>query len=336
MSSVHKNFDELCSLDNVFNAWKIFRRGKTRKKDVMNFEVHVEDNLFKLHEQLQDGTYTHSPYSHFVVFDNKKRDIYKAEIKDRIVHQIVYEYLLSLFEPIFITDSYASRICKGQYKAICALRYFIKLTRGRNNTSYVLKCDVKKYFDTIDQNILLEIIEQKIIHTGKDENSIKIRNIIKEIVFSYTSTIGTNKGIPLGNVTSQIFANIYLNVLDQYIKKELGCRYYVRYNDDFVIVSKNKQELEKIREKIVMFVKKKLSLDIPIEKTSIRKVKWGIDFLGFTILPNVMLLRDKTKQKLYEHINRKNIHSYMSILKQCDSYTLRNKILALERLAEDW
>lgn len=300
----------------------------------MNFEMHLEDNLSDLSEQLRIGTYKHLPYKHFQIFDNKKRDIYKAEIRDRIVHQIVYDYLLLLFEPSFISDSYASRIAKGQYMAINAFRYFIKLAGGSNNCC-VLKCDVRKYFDNIDHGILLGILEEKIIYKNENSKSEKILKIIQEIIFSYNSS-GMNKGIPLGNVTSQIFANIYLNILDQYVKKEFRCRFYVRYNDDFVIVSNNKKELEKIREKIIIFVRKKLSLEIPIEKTSIRKIAWGVDFLGFTILPNAILLRDKTKNKIYSNISQKNIHSYFSILKQCNSHNLQSKILAMEKLAQDW
>ncbi len=320
MNIVHKSYDELFSLDNIFRAWEIFRRGKASKADVMDFEMHLEDNIFCLFEQLHNSQYKHSPYKYFQIFDNKKRDIYKAEVRDRIVHQIIYEYLLLLFKPIFIRDSYASLIDKGQYHAINAFRYFTKLAMGHKNNCYVLKCDVRKYFDNIDQNILFSLIKEK-ISCGK------ILGIIKEIMSSYDS-IHLGKGIPLGNVTSQIFANIYLNVLDQYVKHEQKCRFYVRYNDDIVIVSRNKVELEKIRDKIIVFVKYKLSSEIPFEKTSIRKIGWGMDFLGFTILSKAVLLRDKTKNKMYSNINQENIHSYFSILKHCNSYNLRKKIIS--------
>ena len=111
----------------MFCAWKIFRRGKTAKNDVMDFEMNLEDNIFSLCEEVKNNAYRHSSYTHFQIFDNKKRDIYKAEVKDRIIHQIIYDYLSSLFNPSFIADSYASRIYKGQYKAIDTFRYFIKL-----------------------------------------------------------------------------------------------------------------------------------------------------------------------------------------------------------------
>lgn len=328
MIIVHKNFDELFSLNNIFEAWKKFRRGKSGKKDVMNFEMHLEDNLFCLYEDLHKGAYEHLPYKYFQVFDNKKRDIYKAEARDRIVHQIIYDYLLLLFEREFISDSYASRINKGQYKAVNAFRYFIKLVHGSHKQCFVLKCDVRKYFDSIDQGVLLNLIKEKIICE-------KTISIIEEIISSYVFS-EDGKGVPLGNITSQIFANIYLNVLDQYIKKELRCRFYVRYNDDFVIISESKGKLEKMKNKIIFFAKEKLLLSIPQEKTSIRKINWGIDFLGFSVLPRAILLRNKTKNKIRQNISQKNIHSYFGILKHCDSYNLKMKILSIDKFAEIW
>ena len=324
MNIVHKNYDELFSLNNIFKAWGKFRRGKTGKNDVMNFELHLEDNLFYLYEDLRSGVYKHSSYKYFQIFDNKKRDIYKAEVRDRVVHQIIFDYLLLLFEPEFISDSYASRVNKGQYKAINTFRYFIKLVHSDYKPCFVLKCDVRKYFDSIDQNTLLNLIKEKIVCE-------KTLEITKEIISSHVSS-DLRKGVPLGNITSQIFANIYLNALDKYIKKKLGYRFYVRYNDDFVIVSESSKKLEEIRIKIILFAKEKLLLDVPIEKTSIRKIDWGIDFLGFTILPEAVLLRNKTKNKMYANISPRNAYSYFGILEHCNSYNLKRKILSMEKL----
>lgn len=325
MNIVHKNYNELFNLNNIFEAWRKFRRGKTGKNDVMDFELHLEDNLFCLYEDLRNGSYKHSSYKYFQIFDNKKRDIYKAEVRDRIVHQIIYDYLLSLFEPEFISDSYASRINKGQYKAINAFRYFIKLARNDHKSCFVLKCDVRKYFDSINQNTLLNLIKEKIIC---EKTFVTIKEIISSYVFS-----GYGKGIPLGNITSQIFANIYLNTLDKYVKKELKCRFYVRYNDDFLILSESSKKLEEVRTKVTLFVKDKLFLDIPLEKTSIRKIAWGVDFLGFTVLSKAVMLRNKTKNKMYSNINPQNAHSYFGILKHCNSYNLKKKIFSMEKLS---
>lgn len=292
----------------------------------MDFELHLEDNLFCLYKDLRRFAYRHSLYKHFQIFDNKKRDIHKAEVRDRVVHQIIYDYLISLYEPEFISDSYASRVGKGQYRAISAFRYFVKIAQYNHQPCFVLKGDVKKYFNSIDQRILLNLIREKVIDD-------KTFTVVKEIIDGYVfSEFG--KGIPLGNITSRIFANIYLNVLDQYVKKELKCRFYVRYNDDFIIVSESYEELEEIKTKIILFVKEKLFLEIPIEKTSLRKIGWGIDFLGFTILPEAVLLRNKTKNKMYSNINLQNFCSYFGILQHCNSYNLKRKILAMEKFNE--
>lgn len=308
----------------MFSAWEIFRRGKTRKKDVMDFEMHLEDHIFSLYEEVKNGTYKHSSYTYFQIFDNKKRDIYKAEVRDRIIHQIVYDYLLTCFEPDFISDSYASRKDKGQYRALKTFCYFVKLANGRGRECSVLKCDVRKYFDNVEHARLLDFIKEKV----KCE---KVLKIIKEIIESYHSSELLQKGIPLGNITSQVFANIYLNALDHYVKEDLRCRFYIRYNDDIVIVFENDKNAVNIRDKVILFVKQKLFLDIPIQKTSIRKIRWGVDFLGFVVLPHAILLRDKTKNKIYTNIKRKNMHSYLSILKHCNSFNLKTKILSLEK-----
>jgi retron-type reverse transcriptase len=328
MSTIHKSYDELFSLDNIFYAWRLFRRGKYSKTDVMNFELHLEDNIFSLFLDLQNHTYKHSSYSHFQIFDNKKRDIYKAEVRDRLVHQIIYDYLVFLFEKEFISDSYASRLDKGQYKAINVFRYFVKLNDYDSRGCFVLKCDIRKYFDSIDQNILLNLIRKRVLNN-------EIFVVIEEIVCSYNFS-EKSKGIPLGNITSQIFANIYLNELDRYVKKELKCRFYVRYNDDFVIINKSRLVLEKIRNKIIGFVGNELHLNIPLEKTSVRNIDWGIDFLGFTILPKAILLRNKTKNKIYVNISLKNIHSYFGILNHCNSYKLKTKLLSKMAICDDF
>ena len=204
-------FDKLFSLVSIFNAWRKFRLGKARKSDVMFFEYHFEDALFSLYEDIISGKYHHSSYEFFQIFDNKKRDIFKAEVRDRIIHQIIYDYLLSIYEPIFISDSYSSRRNKGHHKAVNALRYFIKLaSSGNKERCYVLKCDIKKYFDNVDQDILLGFIHEKVWCP-------KVMSVIREVVESYNrkdserQTI-KGRGIPLGNITSQIFANIYIYI----------------------------------------------------------------------------------------------------------------------------
>lgn len=307
----------------------MFKRGKSKKKDVMDFEMHLEDSIFTLHEEVLEGRYRHSLYTQFQVFDSKKRNIFKAKVRDRVMHQILYNYLVSVFEPHFIADSYASRKSKGQYKALETFCYFTRLASYGRRECTVLKCDVKKYFDNIDHVVLLNLIQEKVTCT-------KILGLIKEILSSYHANGRSQKGIPLGNITSQIFANVYLNTLDQYVKDVLRCRFYIRYNDDIVLVFQNDENCISTRDAIRCFAKEKLLLDIPIEKTSIRKLRWGVDFLGFVFLSNGMLLRNATKQKIYAHIHTENRHAYLPILQHCNAFNLKTKIMASDRLIEEW
>jgi len=279
----------------------------------MSFERHLENNLFDLHYALKSGIYEHDGYQFFQVFDSKKRDIYKAEVKDRVVHQITYDYLCDIYEKVFISDSYSSRIGKGTINAINIFKYFSKLS---DNNSYVLKCDIRKYFQSVDQKILTTILSDKI----KDE---KIMQIIEKIISSFEFG-----GIPLGNVTSQIFANIYLNELDRFVKKELKIRFYIRYNDDFVIFDDRKEKLAKYLVLIREFLIEKLKLEIPENKSEIRHLKHGMEFLGYKIFPDHVLLREQTKAKIFNKISRININSKLAVLKHCNSYNLRQKLLS--------
>lgn len=305
----------------MLNYWDDLRRGKSGKKDIMEFERHLEDNLFDLQEKLSDFKYSHGVYDHFVFYDSKRRDIHKAMIKDRIVHKIIYDLLVKIYEPSFIKDSYSSRKEKGTHKAVKSLRYFLKLSGGTNSVVFILKCDVKKYFDSVNHGVLFNLVKKKI----HDED---VLEVIKNIIFSFDLADNEGRAIPLGNVTSQIFANIYLNELDDFVKDKLRTRFYVRYNDDFVIVSKNREKLESWRDEIKNFVSKNLLLDIPDDKATIRKFSWGVEFLGHVILPDCVLLRNKTKGKIMSRVNNGNLQSYLGMLKHCNSFNLRNKLLS--------
>jgi RNA-directed DNA polymerase len=322
MNGVHKDYKDLFSVDNLFSAWFRFRRGKAGKTKVMEFARHLADNIVELYDILNNHKYKHSGYSHFVVNDNKKRDIYVAQISDKIIHQIISDYLISIYEPIFIENSYSSRIGKGTHKALQAFRYFSINAGGKNRRIFVLKCDIRKYFDNIDHNILLQLIERKI----KDKN---VLSIISEIIRSFESGNAKGKGIPLGNVTSQIFANIYLNELDCFAKKILRARFYVRYNDDFLVIDDNFKRLSKYLAYVRKFLSENLLLDVPKHKAEIRKLDWGVDFLGYTILPNSILLSGKTKSKIFKRCDQSNFESYFGILRHCDSFRLRQKLEAV-------
>lgn len=330
------NYQELISLENLFNTWEKFNSGKANKKDVINFWRNLEDNIFELHKELKKENYKHGGYEQFIVFDPKKRLIHKANVKDRLVHQAIFDYLLPKFEKRFIFDSYSSRINKGTHKAVKRLRFFCGKVFLRNKTCWILKCDIEKFFDSINHQILFNFIYRR-------TDSQKVLKIIKEIIDSFE--INPGKGLPLGNLTSQIFANIYLHELDYFIKNRLKIKNYIRFNDDFVIVHQNKMFLENLTPRIQKFLENELKLTLPNNKIQLRNLNWGVDFLGYIILPNGVLIRKKTKNRLFIKIDRKmknyqageisfnklvqTVNSYLGILKHCSSFKLRQEILNL-------
>ena len=316
------NFEQLFSFDNLFSAWQKFRRGKAGRSAIISFERHLEDNLFFLSEEILTGWWKHGSYRRFSVFDPKKRDIYTAQIKDRIVHQILYDFLEKIYEPIFIKDSFSSRKGKGVEAAVARARFFLedeaKWNYGR---CFALKCDIRKYFDSVNQQILLGIVHSRVT----DE---KFFGVIEKVVRSFREEFGY--GIPLGNITSQIFANIYLNELDFFVKKEIKFPKYIRYNDDFLFVSSNSKFLLKTAKMVSDFVNEQLGLQIPPGKISIRKFSWGVHFLGRIILPSAVLVRKRTVTRAFRLVSDKNLASYMGLLKNTDSFVLRRKILVTD------
>lgn len=254
------------------------------------FEFHLEENLFKLHEDLRANVYIHDPYEAFYVCDPKRRHIHKASVRDRVTHQALFRALYPIFDKHFIHDSYSSREGKGTHKGVSRLTNAIrKVSENWKKPSFVLKCDIRKFFDSIDHTILRELIVRKI----KDED---ILWLIDLVFASFAKEKG--KGLPLGNVTSQLFANIYLNELDQFVKHVLRAKYYFRYCDDFVIVHQDMDFLERGVRQIAQFLEKELRLELHPHKVEIRKVSQGIDFLGYVILPFATVVRTKTKRRI--------------------------------------
>jgi len=327
------DYDKLTSLENLLDSWRAYKKGKSRKMDVMEFERRLEDNLFSLHNDLKAGKYIHSGYSYFRITDPKKRDIWKATVRDRVVHQTLYKHLCEIYEPLFIENSFSSQKGKGTHRSVKALWETAKNFRKCRKKCLAMKCDVRKYFENINHEILLELLRKNI----KDDN---IFDLLKIVVESFNREAG--KGIPLGNITSQIFANIYLNELDQFVAGVLRMNGYVRYNDDFIVSDSDEEKLFTNVEKIKMLLKEKLMLDLPEEKTVFRKFGWGIDFCGSVVLPNAILLRNKTKGKMFAKIDivqgkliaekisigeaRKTFDSYFGLLSHCRAHNLKVKM----------
>ncbi|MFC1612806.1 reverse transcriptase domain-containing protein [Patescibacteria group bacterium] len=290
----HKNlFLKFCSFENLYSAYLKARSCKRYKEYVLEFSYNLEQNLFFLQDELITQKYHCGKYNEFIVNDSKKRLIKAPDFRDRIVHHALCNIIEPIFDNSFIHDSYACRKNKGTHKAILRLKGFLK---NKENV-YCLQCDVRKFFASIDQNILKELTKKKIA----DKKILKVINLV--IDSSFDNKIYENlfdfrlTGVPLGNLTSQLFANIYLNELDQLVKHKLKAKYYIRYMDDFLILGYNKKRLQQQKEEIYYFLKNSLKLDLHPKKCNMFTVKSGIDFLGYRIFANYRLLRKSTVKR---------------------------------------
>jgi len=283
-------FDHITSLENLFRAWREFKKNKSKKPDVITFSLNLENNIFKLRDELVSGNWVCGGYKKFSIKDPKPRTIHKATVRDRVLYQAIYRILYPIFDKTFIFDSYSSRVGKGTHAGIKRLNAPLrKLSRNYTKPVYALKCDIKKFFDSIDHHILLMLIKQKI-------DCPETMELLEKIIDSFHKTLG--KGLPLGNVTSQIFANIYMNLFDWYVKRELGVKYYVRYCDDFVILSLSQESLIELLPLTQKFLTTHLELELHPNKIDIRKLHQGIDFLGDVLLPHRIVPRTKTKNRI--------------------------------------
>jgi RNA-directed DNA polymerase len=289
-------FHKIVSVPNLFTAWNEFSRGKKKKKDIAVFDLRLEDNIFKLHQELITKKYMHDVYDAFFICDPKRRHIHKASVRDRVLHQAIFQVLYPIFDKHFIYDSYSSRNIKGTHAGFERMATACRKVSGNwKKSAYALKCDVRKFFDSIDHTILRELLIKKITDSGTVW-------LIDLIFKSFEKQNG--KGLPLGNVTSQLFANVYMNEFDQFAKHILKATYYFRYCDDFIIVHEDKMVLEQSISAISIFLKDTLSLDLHPHKVEIRKVKQGIDFLGYISLPHTTVVRTKTGKRIMRKLMR--------------------------------
>jgi len=333
-------FEQTISTENLFRAWKEFRRGKSSKKDVMRFEYRLEQNIFELYRDLKSKRYKHGPYQGFYITDPKQRHIHKAMVRDRVLHHAIYSKLYRLFNPTFIATSFSCRIGKGTHRGVFWLDKVVrKISRNYTQPCYVLKCDIRKFFDSVDHNVLASILSKRI----RDKDMTWLLTEVIDSFCSGYSDLFNKKGLPIGNLTSQLFANIYMNEFDQFVKHRLKVKYYARYTDDFVIVSQDKKELVEILEPVREFVSSELKLELHPNKVSIRKLHNGVDFLGYVILPHQKLLRTKTKRRVYKGLIRrvqeykdgkadkesveKSLHSYLGALSHANAHGLKEKII---------
>jgi RNA-directed DNA polymerase len=343
MKRIGNLWHKIIGFENLLTASKKAQKGKRFQENVLRFNYDLEAELFDIRDELMEKTYQPGEYKTFEIYEPKKRMISAAPYRDRVVHNALCNVIEPIFEKSFIYDSYANRKGKGTHKA---LDRFVKYFRS---SQYVLKCDIVKYFPSIDHEILKNLLRRKI----KCENTLWLINLI---IDNSNPQIPANeyfegddlftpferkKGLPIGNLTSQFFANIYLNQLDHFIKDELGIKKYVRYVDDFAVFSDDKLFLKELRQKIELELEK-YRLRIHPVKSQITHATYGENFLGFRIFPNKIRVKSDNLRRARRRMKDlqddyknglkgmdeigQSIQSWVSHLNYGDTYRLRKDI----------
>jgi len=352
------------TIEKLYKAYVQCLRHKKDTVNALKFELEREKNLFLLLADLKSGRYEISRHICFVVIEPSPREIFASDFRDRIVHHLLCNEIQQIFEKDFIECSYANIKGKGVHKAIRKLRFHM-VRGGRNRQElYFLKMDVKGFFRNVDRGILWKIVENKILKIpATEEWTNEVLSLAKKIIFhdptsnyifkgkKETKNLirkeksllfgDKSKGLPIGNLTSQFFANVYLNEMDHFIKNTLGFYRYIRYVDDFIILDENKEKLEELVEKVNYFLKENLQLSLCKDKTLLQPTRNGVDFLGYFIKPTHILVRRKVvkrfKKRFYECRSNKDgllkvndipmIQSYLGHFSHAHSYSLIKKLL---------
>lgn len=338
-ASMGCSFEQIYSFENILNAAYQCRRGKTKANATLAFFNHLEENVIQIQNELMWGMYEMSPYHHFYVFEPKRRLISAPHFEDRVVHRAIYNIIEPLFDQQYIHDSYACRRNKGTHKGADRAQLFIKRVEQKHGKAYALKADISRYFSSIDHHILKSLLNAKI---QCERTKALLFYIIDN---SPSDALGV--GIPLGNLTSQIFANIYLNELDRFVKHNLRAKNYVRYMDDFVIVHQDKTKLHAWRHEIETFLHQHLRLKTN-SKTQVFPISTSqgrsLDFLGYRIYSGHRLLRkcsvNRIKAKLKQfhrkfgegEINlveiKQTIQSWLGHASHANTYNLKKALLS--------
>jgi len=329
-------YNQIHDFKNLHLAYLKARRNKRYREEVLNFSIDLEENLIGIQKDLRTKNYRIGRYREFKMYEPKLRIIKALPFRDRVVHHALCNIVEPIFDKVFIFDSYACRTNKGTHIAADRVTYFLRRLTREKDKIYCLKCDVKNYFGSINHKILLGFIKKKIA----DED---VLWLTKEIIYADIKQLNfLSTGIPIGNLTSQLFANLYLNELDYFVKHELKCKYYLRYMDDFLVLHKDKQYLNNTLKQIKEFLETKLGLELN-NRTSIFPSSQGIDFVGYRTWPDYRLLRKssvkrmKKRLKLFQRLwkddsislkeIRCSLGSWLGHAKHANTYNLRKRLL---------
>lgn len=358
-------------LEDIFEAYFKARKNKRNKKDQIEFEQNFESSLMKLHEQIVQREFEPQNYTVFINTKPVIREVFAPSFRDRVVHHLLYKYLSEIFEADFINDSYSCRVGKGTLYGIYRLKDMIyKCSEGYKEDCYILKLDISGYFYNINKNILYNICTTKMKKHFSEDKYELVDYLLKEILFdnvvSGSVKIGNEKvwkllrkdrslfnapngiGLPIGNSTSQLFSNIYMNMFDHFIKDDLKIRHYGRYVDDFVVVHKDKEFLKKLMKTSEKFLKYHLGLEVHPKKIYLQHYTKGVSFLGAFVKPYrvyagkriknnfVHFVKDSNKilKQRCEHITKEELmkirttfNAYLGMLSKMNTYSLRLKYI---------
>lgn len=370
--------EEKLKLD-IFQAYFDARKNKRNTINALAFEKHLESNLFALYEEIITYRYNPNPSICFIVDKPVKREIFAAHFKDRVVHHLIYNYLMPLFDPAFINDSYSCRKGKGTHYGIKRVDKFMRsCSENYTKDCYILKLDIKGYFMSIDKDILYRKIEQMLKRKRYkiDFDLPLVLYLIKRTLYdnptqnckikgSKADWVGLpdskslfhaqpNCGLPIGNLTSQMFGNVYMNNFDHWVKHELSIKYYGRYVDDFVLIHKNKDYLKTCIPKIRAYLKNELSLELHPNKIYFQHISKGVQYLGTVIKPYRTTVSKRIKGNYYQAIVAQNkiaihhiptkeeqkifvsvINSYLGLMKHYHTFKQRKSIL-FNTLSSQW
>ena len=288
-------FDSKLTYLKFYEAHLRASNHKRKRGNVIIFEMDLESNLMNLCYSIKNNTYHIGKYHKFTVYEPKERIIQSLPYVDRIVHQwYVEEFIIPYIVKKFIKDSYACIKGKGTHKAVFTLQNYMRIMKQKKKHYYILKCDIHKYFYSINKDILFSIMKKHI-------SDKKLLEFTRLLIYDNDNI----KGIPIGNYTSQYFANIYLNEFDHFIKEVLRIKYYVRYMDDFIILVNTKEEAKKYKKVIIKYLKEILDLELN-KKSKYYPNELGIDFCGYRIYETHRLLRKRSKKKIKRLIKKCN------------------------------
>lgn len=319
----NKSFENIVTVPNLLSAWEEFIIGKRKRQDVIAFQLRLMDNILYLYSDLKNKTYRHGAYNAFNISDPKPRNIHKASVLDRLLHHLLYRETFDYIDRHFIYDSYSCRLNKGTHRAVYRFTKFAnKVSKNNIRTVWVLKCDIRRFFASINHKILKDILSKYF----KDSELVWL---FGQVIDSFETAGQFGVGLPLGNLTSQLLANLYMNELDQFVKRNLKIKYYVRYADDFLFLNENRDELVRLLPKLEEYLNKRLKLSLHPHKIFLKTLVSGVDFLGWVQFTDHRILRTATKTRMVKRIKEgspiSTLSAYGALLKYGNTHKLRKK-----------